>query len=40
MNELEISLLIGALGGSAIGLKKWREEGPTEDHPENSDHKR
>ena len=26
MNELEIALLIGALGGLAIGLKKWRKE--------------
>ena len=26
---LHLSLLLGALGGLAIGLKKWREEGPT-----------
>ncbi len=36
-------LLIGALGGLAIGLEKWREEKDArqEDHPpaENSDHK-
>ena len=44
MNELVVALLIGALGGLAIGLKKWREEKEArqEDHPpaENSDHKR
>ena len=41
MNELVVALLIGALGGLAIGLKKWREEGPTGGHPpaENSDPK-
>ena len=26
MNELIVALLIGALGGLASGLKKWREE--------------
>ena len=44
MNELVVALLIGALGGLAIGLKKWREEKEArpEDHlpAENSDHKR
>ena len=44
MNELVVALLIGALGGLAIGLKKWREEKEArqEDNPpaENSDHKR
>ncbi len=44
MNALVVALLIGALGGLAIGLKKWREEKEArqEDHPpaENSDRKR
>ena len=43
VNNLTIALLIGALGGLAIGLKKWREEKEArhEDHPpaKNSDHK-
>ncbi len=35
MNELVIALLIGALGGLAIGLREWREEKEArhEDHP-------
>ncbi len=39
MNELEIALPIGALG---VQAKKWREEGPTENHApaKNSDPKR
>ncbi len=26
MNELVVALLLGAVGGLPIGLKKWREE--------------
>ena len=40
MNALVVALLIGALGGLAMRLKKWREEKEARHPPaENSDHK-